>query len=442
MAKGFPREFFWGTATAAYQIEGADSEDGKAPSIWTSFSHQPGRIFNGHTGDVACDHYHRFEEDIALMVELGVNAYRFSISWPRVLPEGRGSVNQTGMDFYRRLVDRLLENRITPFITLYHWDLPLALQERIGGWESEDIDQYFGDYAAAMFRALGDRVKYWITLNEPFCYSFNAYGWGEFAPGEQNQKKAFLVAHHLLRAHGEATARFRELIPDGKVGLVNVASWIEPASENGEDIQTAFIVNQLNNDWFFLPVLTGKYPEEADQFVRGLGLLPVFDPQEMNRIAKKPDFWGINYYTRHRMKMDMSHPMFFTFLPPELETTECGWEIYPQGLTAFLKMAQEKYGNIPMFITENGMADKDVLMNGVVADEKRIAYIKSHIEAVQRAMAGGADVRGYFVWSLMDNFEWAQGYSKRFGLVYIDYEKNLERIKKDSYYYYKNFLAL
>jgi beta-glucosidase len=440
--KGFPKEFFWGTATAAYQVEGADAEDGKGPSIWTSFSRQPGRIADGHTGDIACDHYHRFEEDLALMKELGVNAYRFSISWPRVLPEGRGPVNTPGMDFYQRWVDRLLENQITPFVTLYHGDLPLALQERIGGWAGEDIDRYFGDYAALMFRTLGDRVTYWITLNEPMRFSFIAYGKGEYTPGEQNLKTAFLVAHHLLRAHAQATARLRELLPNGKVGLINAASWIEAASESGEDIQTAFIANQLLHDWFFLPVLTGKYPEEAAQFVRGLGLLPVFDPQEMSRIAKAPDFWGINYYTRRRVKMDMSRPIFFAYAPPERETTESGLEIYPQGLTAFLKIAQKEYGSIPIFVTANGMADKDVLSNGVVADERRIAYLKSHIEAVQRAIAEGVDVRGYFVWSLLDGFEWTQGYDKRYGLIYVDYEKSLTRIKKDSYYYYKNYLAL
>jgi beta-glucosidase len=441
MPKGFPQDFLWGTATAAYQIEGADMEDGKSASIWTAFSHTPGTTAEGHTGDIACDHYHRYEEDVMLIKELGTNAYRFSIAWSRVLPNGNGPVNEKGLDFYRRLVDRLLENYITPFITLYHWDLPLSLQEKIGGWESKDIAQYFGDYASVIYKALGDRVKYWVTLNEPFCSAHIGYSLGDFAPGQKNIKKALNVAHNLLRAHGEAVIRFRESVPQGQIGLVNVANIIEPASGSEEDFRSAFLFNQISNDWFFLPLLESRYPEEAFRFLSDLGLAPVIESDDMKIIAQKPDFWGINYYTRNRKKLDLNAPVFFVDVSPEMETTEMGWEIYPEGLYLMLKNSFERYGNIPLYITENGMADKDVLMNGVINDERRIGYLKSHIEATRRAIRDGVDVRGYFVWSLMDNFEWASGYNKRFGLVYTDYANEYRRIKKDSYFYYKNFLA-
>lgn len=440
MGKGFPIGFLWGTATAAYQIEGADFEEGKSPSIWSAFSHTPGKIFKDQNADVACDHYHRLEEDVSLMKEMGVNAYRFSISWPRVLPEGNKKLNTRGIDFYRRLIDRLLENHIVPFVTLYHWDLPLALQEKMGGWEGRDIDQYFGDYASMMFQILGDQVKNWITLNEPFCSSHLGYSWGIHAPGITDIRRALVVGHNLLRSHGEATIRFREIVRDGQIGLVNVASWIEPASNSDEDRKTALLVNQANNEWFYLPLITGQYPEEARTFYEEIGVLPNFDPSDMNQIRQKPDFWGINYYTRNRIRLDLENPMMFSFLPPETETTEMGWEIYPEGLYQFLKMAYQSFGKIPIYITENGMADKDVLLHGSVHDEKRISYLRRHFEATQKAIEEGTDVRGYFIWSLMDNFEWSYGYDKRFGLLYTDYENNLRRIPKDSYYFMQKFL--
>ncbi|MFO7882354.1 MAG: GH1 family beta-glucosidase [Kosmotogaceae bacterium] len=435
----FPKDFFWGTATASYQIEGADLEDGKGPSIWTEFSHKPGKIETGENGDVACDHYHRYEEDVELMKELDVNAYRLSLSWPRIFPEGRGKANQKGIAFYDRLFDELLSKNITPFITLYHWDLPLKLQEDIKGWESRDIVNYFADYAAFVFEKFGDRVKYWITLNEPFCASHTSYFFGEHAPGLNDPKKSFQVAHHLLLAHGESVKRFRKIVKDGKVGLTNVSTWIEKADESVPD-EAISLANQFTNDWFYLPPAKGKYPEEFWNLLVSNKLEPVVKPGDMEIISNPVDFWGVNYYTRQRIERNPDAFFGYDVAEPILETTEMGWEIYPQGLTKFLEMAYRRYNNKPIYVTENGMADKDVLVEGRIHDNRRIDYIKKHINAILDAIKGGGDIRGYFLWTLMDNFEWAKGYSKRFGLIYVDYKNEQKRLPKDSFYYFRDFL--
>uniref|UniRef100_A0A7C4GI51 Beta-glucosidase n=1 Tax=Fervidobacterium thailandense TaxID=1008305 RepID=A0A7C4GI51_9BACT len=430
----FPKSFFFGTATAAYQIEGAVAEDGRGPSIWDVFSHTPGKTYNGDNGDVACDHYHRYKEDVQIMKEIGLNAYRFSISWPRVMPDGK-KVNQKGVDFYNRLVDELLKNDITPFITLYHWDLPQALYEK-GGWLNPDIAMYFRAYATFMFTELGDRVKHWITLNEPWCSAFLGYFTGEHAPGHKNLQEALTAAHNLLRAHGHAVQAFREEIKDGKIGLTNVVMKVEPGDARPESFLAAGMVDKLVNAWFHDPVIYGRYPEEAVRLYRERGLnVP---DEDFDIISAPVDFLGVNYYTRTLVIYDPNNPMGFSYVQGDLPKTEMGWEIYPQGLLDMLVYLKERY-RLPVYITENGMAGPDRLVNGTVEDDYRIDYLVRHLEKVLEAINAGVDVRGYFIWSLMDNFEWAYGYSKRFGIVYVDYSTQ-KRIWKKSAYWLREFL--
>jgi beta-glucosidase len=430
----FPKDFIFGTATAAYQIEGAANEDGRGPSIWDVFSHTPGKTLNGDTGDVACDHYHRYKEDIQLMKEIGLDAYRFSISWPRIMPDGK-NINQKGVDFYNRLVDELLKNDIIPFVTLYHWDLPYALYEK-GGWLNPDIALYFRAYATFMFNELGDRVKHWITLNEPWCSSFLGYYTGEHAPGHQNLQEAIIAAHNLLRAHGHAVQAFREEVKDGKVGLTNVVMKIEPGDAKPESFLVASLVDKFVNAWFHDPVVFGKYPEEAVALYTEKGLQ--VPDSDMNIISTPIDFFGVNYYTRTLVVFDMNNPLGFSYVQGDLPKTEMGWEIYPQGLFDMLVYLRERY-KLPLYITENGMAGPDKLGNGRVHDNYRIEYLEKHFEKALEAINAGVDLKGYFIWSLMDNFEWAYGYSKRFGIIYVDYNTQ-KRILKDSALWLKEFL--
>jgi len=430
----FPKDFYFGTATASYQIEGAVDEDGKGPSIWDVFSHTPGKTFNGDTGDIACDHYHRYKEDVQIMKDIGLNAYRFSVSWPRIMPDGK-NINQKGIDFYNRLVDELLEADITPFVTLYHWDLPYALQEK-GGWLNPDIAMYFRAYATFMFDELGDRVKHWITLNEPWCSSFLGYFTGEHAPGHQNLQEAILAAHNLLRAHGYAVQSFREEVKDGEIGLTNVTMKVEPGDSKPESFLVAGLVDKIVNAWFHDPVIFGKYPEEAvkNYLERGIQV-----PSEDLEVISNPiDFFGVNYYTRTLVAYDENSPLGFSYVQGDLPKTEMGWEIYPQGLFETLVNLKERY-KLPLYITENGMAGPDKVENGRVKDTYRIEYLEKHFESALSAIEAGVDLRGYFTWSLMDNFEWAHGYSKRFGIVYVDYATQ-KRILKDSALWLKDFI--
>jgi len=436
----FPQNFYWGVATASYQIEGSDLEDGKGPSIWTDFSHKKGTIIDGKNGDTACNSYNKYTEDLKLLSDLGINSYRFSISWSRIFPDGRGKVNQKGMDYYSKIIDSLLERNITPFVTLYHWDLPLTLQERINGWESRDMVGYFGDYSQFLFENFGDRVKKWITLNEPFCSSHVCYLFGELAPGIKDPKRSFAVAHNLLMSHGEAVKRFREAVSDGKIGLTNVSSWVEAGSESEEDKNAAFLSNQFINDWFFLTPKKGKYPQELFQLLEKFGVAPDISEEDMALISQPVDFWGINYYSRQRVKANAEKLFGVETLPPVLETTEMGWEIYPEGLQKFLEMAYFRYGKKPLYITENGMAEKDELLDGKIKDIKRVKYIMDHFESAKTAIKNGVDLRGYFLWTLMDNFEWAHGYTKRFGLVFCDFDDNQKRVPKESYFFFREFL--
>jgi beta-glucosidase len=429
----FPKGFKFGTATASYQIEGGVED--RSLSIWDEFSHTPGKTKNGDNGDIACDHYHRYEEDVEIMKDIGVDAYRFSISWPRVMTDGI-KPNEKGIDFYQRLVDKLLENNITPFITLYHWDLPFYLYKEKNGWLNSDIANYFQDYAALMFNKLGDRVKHWITLNEPWCSAFLGYFVGEHAPGHRNFQESFYAAHNLLRSHGKAVIAFRDIVKDGNIGITNVVMKVEPLSNDEKDIKAAKLVDQYINGWYHDPIIYGKYPEEAVISLKNMKLdIPEND---FDIISQKIDFFGVNYYTRQVIAFDENHPLKFKHAEGPLPKTEMGWEIYPKGLYDMLVEFNKKY-KLPLYITENGMAGPDKLENGQIHDDYRINYIKDHFKSALEAIRDGVDLRGYFIWSLMDNFEWAHGYSKRFGLVYVDYNTQ-KRYLKDSALWYKNFL--
>ncbi len=429
----FPESFLFGVATSSYQIEGGVDE--RSPSIWDVFSHTPGKVCCGHTGDVAVDHYNRYEEDVKIMADLGIEAYRFSISWPRVMKDGI-DFNPKGFDFYDRLVDLLLKNGIKPVVTLYHWDLPLALHEK-GGWLNPDIALWFRDYAGEMFQRLGDRVEIWITLNEPWCSSFLGYFFGSHAPGHKNLQEAIEASHNLLRAHGHAVKTFRESNVKGEIGITNVTLWIEPASDSEEDVQIASLVDQAINGWFHDPVILGRYPEEYRKRLEAMGV-EVKD-HDMDVINERIDFLGANYYTRRIVAYDPNSPLGFRDVEGPGPKTDMGWEIYPEGLYKVLSNLYRKYG-LPIYVTENGIAGPDKLIEDAVEDDYRIGFIKDHLEQLYLALKEGVDVRGYFIWSLMDNFEWERGYSKRFGLVYIDYDIDLRRIPKKSAEWLKKWL--
>ncbi len=428
----FPSNFVWGTATSSYQIEGAWDEGGKGISIWDTFCRQPGKIQDGATGDVAADHYHRWEEDVGIMAELGLNAYRFSISWPRVIPAGKGQVNPPGLDFYDRLVDGLLENGIEPYVTLYHWDLPQALQDR-GGWANRDTARYFAEYTHVVAERLADRVTCWITHNEPFVTAMAGHISGEHAPGVQDLATGLLVAHHLLLSHGYAVEALRDIAGSSlQIGITLDFNPVHPASDSEEDHQAANRFDAVRNRLFAEPVFLGRYPEEMAELFGSL--FPQVEPGDLERIAAPVDFLGVNYYTRAVVRHDPKSPYFEVgwVRPEDSEYSEMSWEIYPQGLYELLTRLWADYHPAEIFITENGIAVPDELdAKGRVHDERRIRYLHDHLAQVHRAIKDRVPIRGYFAWSFMDNFEWALGYTMRFGLVYVDYE-TLERTVKDS----------
>ncbi|TYB63159.1 beta-glucosidase [Nonomuraea sp. PA05] len=429
--------FLWGTATAAYQIEGATGEDGRGASVWDTFSHEPGRTKGGQTGDVACDHYHRWPEDVALMAGLGVNAYRFSIAWPRVLPQGSGQVNAPGLDFYDRLVDALLAAGIQPVPTLFHWDLPQALEER-GGWLDRDVCALFADYAAVVAGRLADRVPLWITLNEPFVHMAYGYAMGLHAPGRTLMTGALPAAHHQLLAHGLAVQALRSA-GARQVALTNNCTPVWPASREEPDVRAADAYDVLHNRLFNDPVLRGEYPDlsaytPALDFVRD---------GDLKTIAAPLDALGVNYYNPTRIAAPTGDGLPFddagvTGFP----TTAFGWPVVPDGLRELLTGLKARYGAAlpPILITENGCSQEDVpAADGTIDDAARVDFLDRHIAAMRRAMAEGVDVRGYFVWSLLDNFEWAEGYDQRFGLVHVDFETQ-RRTPKRSYHWFAEFL--
>jgi beta-glucosidase len=428
----FPDGFVWGAATASYQIEGAHDADGKGPSIWDTFSHLPGKISNDETGDVACDHYHRWAGDVALMSELGLGAYRFSTSWSRVLPAGTGASNQKGLDFYGRLVDALLARGIRPFITLYHWDLPQALQDR-GGWESRETAAAFGDYAALMGRTLGDRVKDWITLNEPWASTIIGYMWGMHAPGKRDPKACYLASHHLNLAHGAAVRALRATVPGSRVGVTHVSMPIYPKSDSEADRKAAVLHDGYMNRWYWEPTMIGAYP--ADVLAHMGPIAPEIAPGDLAAIHQPIDFFGHNSYTRVVVRADRDAPTGATPVAPAGAVTEMGWEVYPDHLYTALTRITRDYGAPDIYITENGAAYADVLVGDRVDDPRRVDYLRSHLAAAHRAIAAGVKLRGYFCWSLLDNFEWSFGYSKRFGLIYVDYPTQRRVVKASGRFF-------
>ena len=433
LAARFPAEFVWGAATSAYQIEGAANSDGRGASIWDEFCRRPGAIADGNSGAIACDHYHRYATDVDLMAELGIGAYRFSISWPRVQPDGQGAWNEAGFAFYDRLIDKLLSRGIAPYVTLYHWDLPLALQAG-GGWVARDTAGLFADYAFEVARRLGDRVASITTHNEPWVVSVLGHESGIFAPGIKSQKAAMQVAHHLLLSHGLALQAMRSVASTPPLGIVLNQSPIHPAPQSPEDLAKARLDDGLTIRWYMDPLLRGTYPDDVLEFLGADA--PVVLSGDMATIRQPLDFLGINYYTRN---------VSGTGAPLERqgtsrEVTDMGWEVWPAGLSELLLRLHADYRLPPVYITENGAAYPDRVVDGRVMDTDRIRYLASHLGALADAIASGVDVRGYFVWSLLDNFEWAEGYTKRFGIVYVDYATQL-RILKDSALWYRDFLA-
>ena len=433
----FPSDFIWGAAASAYQIEGAAYEDGRGESIWDRFCAAPGKVRAGDTGEIACDFYRRYPEDIALMRELGLDAFRFSIAWPRVVPGATGPVNQVGLDFYDRLVDALLEAGIRPFVNLFHWDLPQELEEA-GGWPERATAEAFAAYADVVAKQLGDRVKDWITHNEPFCTSWLGYGLGVHAPGRTSVKDALAAAHHALLAHGWAVDAVRRAAPDAEVGIV-LDSWpIHPASDSPEDRAVAWAEDGVRNRWFFDPLLRGAYPE--DVLERFADDAPPVRDGDLATIAVPTDFLGVNNYSRRIVRAGEDGSAVDVRAPAGA-MTDMDWEVYPQGLYEPLVRLHREYGVDSLYVTENGAAFADVRVHdGEIHDVERIEYLDGYLGAVSAAVAEGVPVRGYFVWSLLDNFEWSHGYSKRFGIVYVDYP-TLERVPKDSFAWYRDLIA-
>jgi beta-glucosidase len=436
----FPKGFIWGVATSAYQIEGAWDEDGKGESIWDRFSHTPGKIAHGDTGDVACAHYHRWREDVALMKELGLHAYRFSISWPRLFPKGRGRVNPAGLDFYSQLVDALLEAAIEPFITLYHWDLPQALQDD-GGWPARSTAGAFAEYADVISRHLGDRVKHWITFNEPYVSAMVGYLEGRHAPGHSDLDEALAAAHHFLLAHGWAVPAIRRNSPEAQVGITLNLSGQTPASPSAADRAAAWQQDGIKNRWFLDPLSARGYPADIVQhYGRPMDFVQAGD---LEAIAAPLDFLGVNYYARGVVRSSVvseaENAPRTVF--PNPKRTEMGWEVYPEGLYELLGWLHFDYRFPALYVTENGVAYPDqVGPDGQVDDPLRVAFLKGHLAAAARAIAAAVPLRGYFAWSLMDNFEWAHGYSKRFGLIYVDY-RTQRRVLKTSAHWYRRVIA-
>jgi beta-glucosidase len=428
----FPPDFVWGAATAAYQVEGAVHEDGRGESIWDRFSHTPDKVQNAETGDVACDHYHRTAEDVQLMQALNLNSYRLSVAWPRIVPDGGTKVNQPGIDFYNRLVDQLLGVGITPYVTLYHWDLPQPLED-LGGWLNRATADRFAYYADVISRALGDRVKHWITLNEPWCSAFLGYVIGVHAPGQHQEFHVGLkAAHTLFLGHGKAVAAVRANVRDAQVGIAINPSQAEPASTSPDDLIAARRVDGAQTRWYLDPFFRGEYPADVVEWV-GKDM-PEIAPGDMATIAAPLDFLGINFYNRQVVAHDPSddNPYHIKFLHPDGEYTTMDWEVAPDSFYRLLARIQRDYHLKAIYITENGAAFADQLENGAVHDPRRVAYLHGHLNAVARAIGEGVPIKGYFVWSLLDNFEWAYGYSPRFGIVYVDYTNGLRRIVKDS----------
>jgi beta-glucosidase len=437
----------WGTATAAYQVEGAVNEDGRGPSIWDTFSHTPGNVLHGDTGDIACDHYHCLEEDLELMRSLGVRTYRFSVAWPRIQPQGSGPANRKGLDFYRRLVEGLRERDILPMLTLYHWDLPQALEDQ-GGWTSRETSERFAEYAGIVYEDLSDEVPFWITLNEPWVSAWLGHGIGVHAPGHRDTAKALAATHHLLLGHGFALDAMRASgREDNQLGVTLNLSSVRPSREREADWEAARRVDGQANRLYLDSIFRGKYPEDILEHYRGESDFSFVRDGDLERISAPVDFLGVNYYKRHMVREDdtgtddvFSSVRARAVIPHNTERTAMGWPVESDGLREILVHLHEEYTSAPIYITENGCAAHDYVdPEGEVKDEERIAFLEAHFRAAHEAMERGVDLRGYFVWSLLDNFEWAEGYSKRFGIVYVDYATQ-RRIPKMSARWYSEVI--
>ncbi|NJM05031.1 beta-glucosidase [Candidatus Gracilibacteria bacterium] len=436
----FPADFCWGAATAAYQIEGAWNSDGRGESIWDRFSHTPGKVANGDTGDIACDHYHRWPEDVALMAQLGLHAYRFSISWPRIFPSGGGQPNHRGLDFYRRLIDALCEHKIAPVATLYHWDLPQALQER-GGWANRDTAYRFAEYADLLFQHFGAQVTHWHTLNEPAIVSYIGHLHGSKAPGTRRFWQLGHVIHHLLLAHGLAVQAYRShrshrssrLSPG--IGIVLNLRIGHPDSADPRDKQALDRIDTLWNRMFLDPLFRGYYPEEALRFLRQRGVCVRPSPGDLEIIAAPIDLLGLNVYTRSIVAAARDPLLGVRFIPPRAPKTAMGWEIYPPALYETLQLAAA-YTDLPLYIAENGAAFNDTpTATGAIDDHDRIAFLQAYLAEAQRAIDDGIRLKGYFLWSLLDNFEWEEGYQRRFGIVHVDFPSGTRTLKRSAHWY-------
>jgi beta-glucosidase len=445
----FPADFLFGAATAAYQIEGAAADGGRTPSIWDTFSHAPGRVVGGDTGDVACDHYHRFRDDVRLMAELGLKVYRFSLSWPRVQPTGRGAANPTGLDFYRRLVDELLDHGIEPWATLYHWDLPQQVEDA-GGWPARDTAQRFAEYAALAHDALGDRVRHWTTLNEPWCSAFLGYGSGVHAPGRQDAPAAVRAAHHLMLGHGLAVRAMRAARADTSLAITLNLYATASHTSSPADADAERRIDGLANRIFLDPVLLGRYPADVIQDLREVTDFGHVRDGDLETIATPLDALGINYYSRYvvaapieggepgpywRKPSSWPGSEDVRFVARGRPVTDMNWEIDAPGLVETLRRVHAEYPELPLYVTENGAAFADELVDGRVDDEDRVAFLDAHLRACRDAIGSGVPLKGYFAWSLMDNFEWAWGYSKRFGITYVDYATQARIPKRSGRWY-------
>lgn len=459
-----PKDFLFGAASASYQVEGAWNEDGKGVSNWDVFSKIPGKTFEGTTGDVAIDHYHRYKEDIALMAEMGLESYRFSIAWTRILPDGRGKVNQKGVDFYNRVIDECLKNGIIPFVTLYHWDLPQTLEEE-GGWLNPKTADAFVRFADVCFEAFGDRVRNWITFNETVIFCSLGYLTGAHPPGVEGDVKAYFQAtHHVFVAHARAVERFKQSAFEGEIGITHV---FNPAFSIDDKEGNKFAerhANEYSTHWYYDPILKGSYPEYVVKELEEKGILPHMTEEELNllrRTAPMNDFIGLNYYCPQRvMKNDSALVMaggrenstgkpgnpsfdgvYKTVLLEEKVYTKWGWEIAPDAFLEGMRMLKDRYGNVKMYITENGLGDVDPIVGEEIHDQPRIDYIESHLKAVKNAVAEGINVSGYFAWSVIDLLSWLNGYKKQYGFIYVDHMNGLERKRKQSFFWYQGIIA-
>lgn len=456
----FPKDFIWGAATSAYQVEGAWNADGKGLSNWDVFAQKPGKTFQGTTGEIAADHYNRYKEDVQLMGEMKLKGYRFSICWARIFPKGKGEVNEKGIEFYNNLINELIKCNIEPHITLFHWDLPQVLEE-IGGWENEETIEAFIEYSRLCFKEFGDRVKLWSTFNETLEFIMSGYLVGNFPPEVTDPKRFIQVTHNVHVAHAKVVSEFRKIVPDGKIGIANVLDPMYPASDKDEDIKACEFAESCYTHWFYDPVLKGEYPKRLLNWAQEKYGVPIIKEEDMKIISQnKVDFVGVNYYRRKIAAYNQGDSNFkinttgvkgsseeFGFKglfklvkDKDARYTDWDWEIYPEGLYVGIKRLYERYGDIEIYVTENGLGSKDNLINGEIDDEYRIDFLSQHMIQIKKAIDDGIRVKGFYPWSFIDLLSWLNGYQKQYGFVYVNRENNLQRVKKKSFYWYSEVI--